>query len=99
MLIYFLVLSHLIYALPVWRPLLSQSNVNHLQCCILIGVHVRITALLWKFDHVSEQHGYFNCMVVSLNSMMPVCFAQGNGTVLNSPVLFGINHGHHTRPS
>ena len=58
MLIDSLVLSCLIYALPVWGPLLSQFDIHHLQRLHNWGI--RITASLGKFDHVLEHRSKFH---------------------------------------
>ena len=102
MLVDSLVLSHLIYALLVWGPLLSQSNIHHLQRLHNWGV--RITTSLQKFDHVSEHRANFNRLTVStLIKYRCLCALHkiyvGDDTVLDPPVVFGTNHKHHTRSS
>ena len=102
MLIDSLVLSRLIYALPVWGPLLSQSDIHRLQRLHNWGI--RITASLKKFDHVSEQHYKFHWLTLSslikyrcLCALHKIYF--GEGIALDPPIVFGTNHGYSTRSS
>ena len=90
MLVDSLVLSCLIYALPVWGPLLSQSNTHRLQRLHNWGV--RITASLHKFDHVSEHRANFDWLSVSsLIKYRCLCalhkIYMGDGTMLDPPVV------------
>ena len=96
------VLSRLIYALPVWGPLLSQSNTHRLQRLHNWGVG--ITASLHKFDHVSEHRANFDWLSVSsLIKYRCLCalhkIYMGDGTMLDPPVVFGTDHKYHTRSS
>ena len=58
-----LVFSRIDYALPVWGPPLSQSQLAHLQR--LQNRCIRVTKCLRKYDHVSNHRQHLNWLPVS----------------------------------
>ena len=102
MLIDSLVLSRLMYALPVWGPLLSQFDIWHLQ--YLHNWGVCITASIGRFDHVSEYHSKLHWLTVSsLIKYRCLCalhkIYHGDGIVLDPPITFGTSNTYCTRSS
>ena len=99
MLIESLVLSRFVYALPVWGPMLSKSQLDRLQHLLNWGV--RITASLWKYDHVSYHHHQLNWL--SLSSLIKyhsLCVMHklycGTNVPPNPPIMFGSSHTYST---
>jgi len=100
MLIDSLVLSRLMYALPVWGLLLSQFDIQCLQ--YLHNWDIHITASIGRFDHVSEHHSKIHWLTVSsLIKYRCLCakIYHGDGIVLDPPITFGTSHTYCTRSS
>ena len=100
MLIDSLVLSRLSYALPVWGPMLSKSQLNRLQNLHNWGV--RITACLQKYDHVSYHRHQLNWLSVSsMIRYRSLCVMHGiyhhNNVPFDPPIIFGSTHAYRTR--
>ena len=103
MLIDSLVLSRLIYALPVWGTMLTSAHQQRLQRLHNWGV--RIAASLQKYDHVSYHRHKFHWLSVpslvkyrSLCAMRQIYYSQ-HDTSLDPPIMFGSSHHYHTRLS
>ena len=92
MLIDSLALSHLLYALPVWGPMLSKVQLNRLQHLHNWGV--RISAGLQKYDHLSHHRHQLNWLSVSsLLKFRSLCVMHKiyhhNNVPLDPPITFG----------
>ena len=93
-----LVLSHLIYARPVWGTMLTLAHQQRLQWLHNWGVH--IAASLQKFDHVSHRPNFNWLSIPSLvkyhSCTMQQIYHLEHDTSL---IVFGSNHHYHTRLS
>ena len=93
MLIDSLVLSHLIYALPVWGTMLTLAHQQRLQRLHYWGM--RIATSLQKFDHVSyHQHKFQWLSIPSLVRYRSLCamrqiYYSEHDTFLDPPITFG----------
>ena len=95
MLIDSLVLSRLMYALPVWGPLLYQFDIWHLQYLLNWGIH--ITASIGRFDHVSEHRSKLHWLTASSLIKYHCLYTlhkiyRGDGIALDPPITFGTSH-------
>ena len=102
MLVDFLVISRINYALPAWGPSLSGSLIQRVQSLLNWGG--RITAAsLRKFDHVSAHQTRLRWLPVT--SMIKYCslcaihqhYGDPNCMLLDPPFVFGLQHCYHTR--
>jgi len=96
-----LVLSQLIYALPVWGPSLKVNLLSQLYR--LYNRAIRITCGLRKYDHVSDSRHSLGWL--SLDSLVQHCAlsvmyhhnVDQDCVVLNPPLQFGTSHLYDTQ--
>ena len=103
MLIDFLVLSHINYALPAWGPMLAKGSLQRLQRLLNWGV--RITAGLRKYDHISSHRARLKWLPVeSQIEYRSLCaihrqYSSHQCVPLDPPIVFGTQHSYSTRSS